>query len=258
MIKPKYFHSISKKIEHLIKAGNAHSLHSPFLFDLYNKLVKTQISLPEKEALKKLRQELSSNQTTIQKRDFGTGIDGPVKVSSMYKSGACDQTSGKLLFNARRFFPGKALELGTQLGVATAHLALADRAHELITVEACPETFSEAKKSLEPSIGLQNITMMNARVEQVVDDLKNQKFNLIYFDANHSKEATINYAKALWSTRLNDSFWFFDDIHWSKGMTEAWEEIKTWEGVKYSVDFGKMGLIGFRQEMLPQHYLLRA
>lgn len=232
-------------------------MHSPFLFDLYNKLVKSNLPLPEREVIQNLRKDLASNHTLIQKKDFGTGKNGEFKVSSMYKSGACDPISGKLLFNTRRNFPGKALELGTQLGVATAHLALADPENLLISIEACPETHHLAKQGLEERIGLGNLRLINDKVEAQLDALKAEKFSLIYFDANHSKEATLNYANALWSTRMNDSFWFFDDIHWSKGMTQAWEELKTWEGVRYSVDFGKMGLLGFREEMLPQHYRLR-
>ena len=51
----------------------------------------------------------------------------------------------------------------------------------------------------------------------------------------------------------------FDDIHWSPGMQKAWREASTQQGVVFSIDFFKLGVVVFdTQRKLPPefHYKL--
>lgn len=81
--------------------------------------------------------------------------------------------------------------------------------------------------------------------------------DLIYFDGNHQKEATLNYFNKLLPLAHNNSVFIFDDIHWSKGMEEAWEEIKAHPRVRVSIDSFFWGLIFFREEQEKEHFTLR-
>jgi predicted O-methyltransferase YrrM len=82
-------------------------------------------------------------------------------------------------------------------------------------------------------------------------------FDLIYFDGNHTREATLNYFRQLLSTAHNDTVFVFDDIHWSGGMEAAWEEIKAHPKVQISIDTFYLGLIFFRKEQSKQHFKIR-
>jgi hypothetical protein len=55
----------------------------------------------------------------------------------------------------------------------------------------------------------------------------------------------------------NNSVCIFDDIYWSKGMTEAWNEIKKHHQVTVTVDLFFIGLVFFRQEQAKQDFKLR-
>jgi len=46
------------------------------------------------------------------------------------------------------------------------------------------------------------------------------------------------------------------DIHWSKGMEKAWEEIRLMEEVRLSLDFFECGVLLFTENLDPQHYVL--
>ena len=71
------------------------------------------------------------------------------------------------------------------------------------------------------------------------------------------KKATLNYFKKLLPTAHNDSVFIFDDIHWSEGMQDAWEEIKKHPKVRVTIDTFQWGLVFFRQEQVKQDFIIR-
>jgi len=86
---------------------------------------------------------------------------------------------------------------------------------------------------------------------------KTQPPDLIYFDGNHQKEATLHYFEKLLPLAHNDSVFIFDDIHWSGEMEEAWEQIKAHPRVRVSVDTFYWGLVFFRKEQEKEHFTIR-
>ena len=86
---------------------------------------------------------------------------------------------------------------------------------------------------------------------------KPQTPNLIYFDGNHQRDATIHYFEKLLPLAYNDSVFIFDDIHWSKEMEEAWEQIKSHPRVRVSIDTFYWGLVFFRKEQEKEHFTIR-
>ena len=80
---------------------------------------------------------------------------------------------------------------------------------------------------------------------------------MIYFDGNHQKEATLQYFNQLLKTAHNDSVFIFDDIHWSKEMTEAWETIKNHPKVTVTIDTFFWGFVFFRKEQVKEHFIVR-
>ncbi len=96
--------------------------------------------------------------------------------------------------------------------------------------------------------------------QQVSEDfgLSAHKYDLIYIDGNHQKEATLRYFKQLLPTVHNDSVMIFDDIHWSPEMEEAWEEIREHSAVKVTIDTFQWGLVFFRREQEKEHFVIRA
>jgi len=81
--------------------------------------------------------------------------------------------------------------------------------------------------------------------------------DLIYFDGNHQKEASLHYFEKLLPLAHNDSVFIFDDIHWSREMEEAWEQIKAHPRVRVSIDTFYWGLVFFRKEQEKEHFSIR-
>jgi hypothetical protein len=72
---------------------------------------------------------------------------------------------------------------------------------------------------------------------------------LIYFDGNHTYEATLRYFNEALKKKNADSVFIFDDIYWSEGMQKAWLEIKGNASVKVSIDTWHFGMVFFKEEI---------
>ncbi|MBA4318765.1 MAG: methyltransferase, partial [Flavobacterium sp.] len=157
------------------------------------------------------------------------------------------------------FQPQSILEIGTSLGLATSALALGNPKTKITTLEGCPETANQCQLQLQKF----NINNVNLVVTEFSSYFKTQNpkpktQNLIYFDGNHSKKATLNYFELLLPTITNETLWIFDDIHWSPEMEEAWEIIKTHPKVTVTIDTFQWGLVFFRKEQPKEHFVIRA
>ena len=65
---------IAAYIKYLLRSGNEHSIHSPFLFELYNNVIAVRKDdNPEYEAIRSLRKELLRSDEQIEILDLGAG-----------------------------------------------------------------------------------------------------------------------------------------------------------------------------------------
>ena len=60
-------------IKYLLKAKDEHSLHSPFVFEFYTKVLKDKKHYVEYDAIEALRKQLLSDKRIVNITDFGAG-----------------------------------------------------------------------------------------------------------------------------------------------------------------------------------------
>ena len=248
-------------IKFLLKSTNQHGVHSPFVYDFVTKCLYDKTKYKAYQKIKTYRKQLLKSQSILNITDFGAGSkqmnENKRRVSKMVKNSSSSLKDSKLLYRISNYFQFKnTLELGTSLGVGTQALALGHPKNKIKTIEGCPETFNFSKHQFETQ-NLSNITAINSDFESVISELQNEAFDCIFFDGHHSKTATLNYFNQLLSKAHNDSVFIFDDIYWSKNMTDAWTEIINDNRVSVSIDTFHFGFIFFRKEQLKQHFRIR-
>ncbi len=254
-------HTILEYIKFIFRSTNQHGIHSPFVYELVTKCFYDKQFYKEYKIIAKYRSVLKNNKSVISVKDLGAGSKvlhtNSRKISDISKKAGITKKRAQLLYRIIKYFqPTSILELGTSLGISTCALSLGNPKANIVTIEGCPETASIAKEQFKFN-KLNNITLIINEFENELNTLKNKKIDLIYVDGNHQKEATINYFHSLLTCTNNDSLIIFDDIHWSKGMTEAWETIIQDPNVTLSIDTFYWGFVFFRKEQKKQHFKIR-
>jgi predicted O-methyltransferase YrrM len=263
---------IKSYLKFLWNSKNEHGVHSPFVFDLITKCFYDKSSKPEYLLLKKYRNSLLENKNTIEVTDFGAGSrvfkSNTRKIAKIAKTAGISKKRSELLFRIVQYFqPTTILEIGTSLGLATSALSLGNSKAKIITLEGCPMTMVTAKNQLQYQ-SFKNIEFVNTEFEsyfknchtsfsELAEQLPIINYQLIYFDGNHSKKATLDYFELLLPTITNDTVWIFDDIHWSQDMEDAWEIIKNHKKVKVTIDTFQWGILFFRYEQEKEHFVIR-
>ena len=254
---------IKTYLKFLWLSKNEHAVHSPFVFTLITKCFYDKKSKHEYLVLKKYRKSLLENKNTIEVTDFGAGSkvfkSNSREISKIAETAGISSKRAELLFRVTNYFqPKHILEIGTSLGLATAALSLGNKNSEITTLEGCENTIGIAKNQLQ-TINRSTVKFINTEFSAYLKNtkLKSQFFDLIYFDGNHQKQATLDYFEALLPTITNDTVWIFDDIHWSKEMEEAWKIIQKHPKVTVTIDTFQWGFVFFRREQPKEHFIIR-
>jgi len=254
-------YQIKSYFKFLLKSGNQHGVHSPFVYDLITKCFYDKTIFAEYSILKAFRKKLSTDSTIIEITDFGEGSrifnSNQRKISSIAKHAGITEKRQKLLFRLVRFFNfDSMLELGTSLGLATTAMTLGNPAASLSSVEGCPNTAGKANYYFD-HFNLKNIQVSISSFDKFLMNKNSEKWQLVYIDGNHNKEKTLTYFEILLKQKTNDSIFIFDDIYWSREMTEAWQAISTHRDVTVSIDTFYWGLVFFRKEQPKEHFSVR-
>ncbi|PKB17753.1 O-methyltransferase [Flavobacterium sp. 5] len=254
---------IKSYIKFLWHSKNEHAVHSPFVFTLLTKCFYDKKIKPEYTILKNYRNRLLQNKNTIEITDFGAGSrvfkSNTRQIAKIAKAAGISTKRAQLLYRIVNYFqPDTILEIGTSLGLATSALSLGNPKASITTLEGCPNTMNQCQLQLKKF----NINNVECVVTEFSSYFQNQQlstfnFQLIYFDGNHSKKATLDYFELLLPTITNETVWIFDDIHWSADMEEAWEIIRNHSKVTVSIDTFQWGLVFFRYEQPKQHFIIR-
>jgi len=256
------WHSSFAFIKYLFQSKTKYGVHSPFVFDFITKAIGGSLPKEYAKKLSKYKKVLLKDSEIITVSDYGAGSkvfnSNNRKVGAIAKHAGISKTKAKLLQKILSYYkPKNILELGTSVGISTAAMSIVIPNSKITTLEGCPNTAKKASEYFE-KFNLKNIELKVGEFSKLLPKIyQNNSFDLIYFDGNHQKEATINYYKNCLQSVHNDTILIFDDIHWSKEMEKAWNYIKEQKEVSVSIDLFYMGLVFFRKEQVKQNFILR-
>lgn len=248
-------------IKFWLRSKNQHGVHSPFVYDLVTKCFYDHKQKPIYAKLKAYRAALLENKSTINVTDLGAGShvtkENTRVIAKIAKGAGTTPSRSKLFYRLVSYFQfNTILELGTSLGIATYTMSLANPKAKITTIEGCPNISEFTKTNLKKH-NISNVTVLTGDFSEAIKPLVNNTYDFIYFDGNHQKEATLHYFETLLQTANNNSVFVFDDIYWSKGMTEAWETVIKHPKVTVSIDTFFWGIVFFRKEQEKEHFVIR-
>jgi predicted O-methyltransferase YrrM len=254
---------ITAFIKHILTATTRHGTHSPFVYELVDKVIYDKSPKEDYIVIEQLRMNLLADSRMITITDLGAGSMYNNNKQKVVKDLAANALKSpdwaQVIYRLVKWQnPKNAIELGTCLGLTTAYIANAVPKAKVVTVEGCPETADVARVNFE-KLSLTNVSLIVGDFDVIFPDLlkEYETIDFIYIDGNHRKEATLSYFEQLLPKITENSMVIFDDIHWSKGMEEAWERIKNHSQVSITIDLFTIGLVFFRKGQEKEHFRIR-
>jgi predicted O-methyltransferase YrrM len=245
--------------------GRGHGIHSPFVFDFVKKVLRSGSLNASWNSIETIRKQLLNDDRLLEVEDYGAGSSaGFAKQRRIQQIASRSLKSSKyarLLCRLVQFTEARnVIELGTSLGITTAYLAVAHSQTKVVSFEGAASVSSIARENFR-KLELHNIEVVDGPFDKTIpESLNNMKEmpDFIFIDGNHTYEATLRYFEWFLPRVNENTVMVFDDIHWSKGMEQAWQKIAHHEKVTLSIDLFFIGIIFFRKnQWVPQHFTIR-
>ena len=252
---------IKSYFNHWLNAVDAHSIHSPFFFDFYNKVIKNDNqNAPEFAAIEELRHKLLVSATEVTVNDLGAKSPHFKKdsrtLSRIAETSLSPASYCRLYHRIIHYIDAtQILELGTSMGMTTLYLAQKKNAH-VITFEGNPSIINVALTHFE-CFNIKNIELVEGNLDSELSNylLKPSKIDFVLMDANHRYEPTMRYFNLLSRRMADKGVIVIDDIYYSEEMNRAWKELSNHQLVYGSVDLFRCGILFFDPALNRQHYI---
>ncbi len=257
------FFEFASFFKHLIISGGKHSVHSPYVFELLTQVISSRKKYYCFKEIEQLRSELLVAKTNIHVDDFGAGTRSKERqlrnVSAIAKNALQKKQCAQILFKmVAHYQPKNILELGTSLGITTSYLARANALATVTTIEGSDEIATIAKEIFAKQ-NIKNIQQLigNFDFELPTFLSQNDSIDFVLIDGNHRLTPTLKYFEWILERCNENSIIILDDIHWSKEMNQAWQQIVSLPSVIISIDFFHFGMVHFKKGVEKQHFILR-
>lgn len=250
-------------LKHRLTSKSRHGTHSPFVYKLVDEVIYDFSGKKVYEDIERQRKKLLNDDTMLTITDLGAGShlnkNRERRVRQLAAHHLKNPRLAQLLYRlVHHHSPKKIIELGTCLGITTSYLAKASPGASIVTIEGCPETAAVANQNFV-SLGLKNVELQVGNFNDLFPKEVEitPRLDFVYIDGNHTKEATLAYFNICLPKSDEDTLLIFDDIYWSKGMKEAWEEIKAHPRVTVTIDLFWIGLVYFRKGQVKEHFKIK-
>ena len=254
---------ILRYITYFLTAKGKHAAQAPFLYEFITQVINESTDDENCNSIDAIRKELCQSDKEIQITDFGAGStinnSKTRKIKDIAKNSAKNAKFGKLLYRIIQFYkPKNIIELGTSLGISTSYLAKADANANVFTFEGCPETATIAQENFDKqNIKNASITLGNFNLTLANKLKKILTVDLAFIDGNHQEKPTVDYFKQCLKYANNNTIFIFDDIHWSRGMENAWKYIKEHEKTTLTIDLFFIGIVFIKSELSKENFTIR-
>ncbi|TAE35375.1 MAG: class I SAM-dependent methyltransferase [Sphingobacteriales bacterium] len=257
------FYLFINYFKHLKNAKTLHGVHSPFVYQLIEKVFYDFGLNVDYVEIENLRLELLCNETYITISDFGAGSyinnNSQKQIKQLAKNALKSPKLAQLIYRlVKQYQPKAVIELGTCLGLTTAYMSRAAPLASIISMEGCPETAAIAQQNLQ----LLQANNVSIKVGDFGYNLpaiiaENPVIDFVFIDGNHQQQATLDYFNALLPYVHKNTLLVFDDIYWSRGMQNAWKHIKQHPQVTLTIDLFWIGLVFFKPERCKENFKIR-
>jgi len=251
--------------KYLLNSRSRYSTHSPFVYEFVETVLRDKSNHKEFDKLNRYKKKTFNSKSHIETVDFGSGAGNKAyrtyttEVGKLAKRRTHSKKQLEDLFKISNYFkPAVTIEMGTAAGISSLYLKKGNPDGRLITMEGCAGLAHVAQKGFTINHA-DDIEIETGNFDNTLPELleKLDVLDMVFFDGNHKKEPTLNYFNQCLKLANENTVFLFDDIYWSKDMTEAWNEIKKHPSVSFTIDIYWMGMVFFKKGISKQNFVIR-
>ena len=241
-------------IKYWVSSKNAHGLHSPFLFNFFNEVIKKK-SVPTRE-LVAARDALKRDKRLIKYID--------PKSSALVNKTASDIANTSLsslqfnqflskLINWQKY--ARFLETGTALGYNSLFLSRTTEA-KIHKIERAESLCYYAKEFHKHHSG-EHIEIIHGKVQDVFKkQLTLIKPDIVFLDADHRSKTILTQIEIIKKTTMPKCI-IIHDIYWSSDMFSMWKKLIVDPKFILTIDIFQAGIIFPSYPGVKQHFHIR-
>lgn len=261
-----------KKISLLIKylkfclsSVSKYSIHSPAVYTLITKDLKSEIDKSILEIFRNNRLELYNNRRVIEVSHFRNTRNKTTyfiemnRIRSLARKISIHKRDGELLYRlVKKFKPETIIELGTGFGLSALYMAKASPTSKIYTFEGCANK-AEVASSMFMRNELMNISLQTGIFDKLLQPLIKQLLSVdfAFIDGNHTSKGMLNYFNLLLPKCSEKTILVFHDIHWSTDMEDGWNKLISAPEITATLDFFTLGIVFFDKKMSKQNFKIR-
>jgi len=254
---------LKKYLQFRLKAGNAYSVHSPFVYSLYSEVLRPGSFVVEKNLF---HAENLLNQLYVNKGSFSATDTGEQSragkvftIGQKAKSVSQNSKGGRILYRlVKKFQAENIVELGTGAGASSIYMSCASPSARICTIEG-NASMALIAKDLFQKWGNDNVHLFEGLFDDVLPSVLSQlqSVDIAFIDGDHKGESLLRYYEMLLTFMKDNSILVLHDIYWSDDMNEAWKKLISRPEVHVSVDVFHFGLLFFNKAQPKQHFQLK-
>jgi predicted O-methyltransferase YrrM len=256
------WHELKSYLFFLRDARGPHGVHSPFVYQLITVVLRDKNRSSKFQLIEQERKQLRKSQDVIEVQDFGAGSrmnNGTMRSVADIARIALQpaKNAHAIALLAKHAGAVNILELGTSLGVTTAHLAAYLPYSSVYTIEGS-SAIAEVAQNVWKRADLNSIDITTGSFANVLDFVlaKMQSVDFVIIDGDHRGEACLSYLDKIIPYTTERTVFILDDIYWSPSMTDAWNQCVSDERFSLTLDFFDFGVLYRSKGRVKEHFKL--
>lgn len=245
------------RLRHRVTAANTmgFGIHSPYLFNIARAIVPCRYPYYAFDAIGQLRKELLLCDDVIRMSAAGDGAQQALPVKQIARQTLRPAREEQLLMRLAVMQHAREIVVsGDGLGVSTAYLAMSDSRAHVTAFEALAPLAEVAQRNWQ-QLGICNICCMPE--SSLPGWQPAAPLDMAVISAGHSPEATMRHFEELLRHADRKSLFVLTDIHYSRSMQTAWENICRHSSVTATMDLCLLGLVFFDPNLEKKTYRIR-
>ena len=156
--------------------------------------------------------------------------------------------------------PQDVIELGTNVGISSAYIGAALKANNTnghVTTLDASAYRQKLAQQIHTTMNIDTVSYVCGLFTDTLESTLKQMptVDLAFIDGHHQYQPTLDYFEQILQYANPQTLFVFDDIRWSDGMTQAWDELMADERFGLVVDLDSVGLCMLQQPGQTQRYV---